>query len=76
MNIIELTEKLHSSGIKKQSYSFDKEYPNEAMCLNSRYGTWDVYYSERGEKSNLKRFASEDQACQYMYNILMEKSEN
>jgi hypothetical protein len=37
--------------------SFDEEFPNEAYCIRlNGEKKWEVYYPERGQKSNLKEF--------------------
>ncbi len=44
--------------------SFDQEFPNEAFCIRlNRDGKWEVYYSERGNKNDLKEFENESVAC-------------
>lgn len=48
------------------------ELPNEAFCLNKKGDIWEVYYSERGVKSQLKLFHNEDEACNYLYSALLE----
>lgn len=46
--------------------------PNEVLCLNKRDNILEVYYSERGLKSNLKKFDTEDDACEYFYKTVLE----
>lgn len=46
-------------------------YPNEAFCLINTEDGWEVYYSERGQKSGYRRFSSESEACEYMERKLM-----
>lgn len=44
--------------------SFDQEFPNEAYCIRiNSESKWEVYYSERGNKNDLKEFNSESDAC-------------
>ncbi|GAA3524508.1 hypothetical protein GCM10022393_43600 [Aquimarina addita] len=44
--------------------SFDQEFPNEAYCIRlNQENKWEVYYSERGNKNDLKEFSSESEAC-------------
>lgn len=38
--------------------------PNENLCI-VKDGKWQVYYSERGNKSGLKIFETETEACEY-----------
>lgn len=44
--------------------------PDERFCLEGSESGWAVYYSERGEKSWLKHFTSEAEACEYFYKRL------
>ena len=45
---------------------FEKEYPNESYCIRQNNGLWEVYYSERGQKTDLKKFDLESDACKYL----------
>ncbi|PLR77050.1 hypothetical protein CU633_12610 [Bacillus sp. V3-13] len=71
MKLNELEQKLLSNNIPKDLYSLRGGYPNEAFCINKESQIWEVYYSERGIKSNLKTFNSEEDACNYFYNWLI-----
>jgi hypothetical protein len=53
-------------------YALDGGLPNEAYCLAKVDGKWEVYYSERGNKTGLKIFQKEEEACQYFYDSLIE----
>ena len=44
--------------------------PNEAYTIGKTTRGWEVYYSERGQKSNLKIFASESEACKYFWDTI------
>lgn len=66
----ELERKLKSESIPEQFYSLKGGLPNEALCLNQENGKWEVYYSERGIKTGLKTFESEDDACDFFYEDL------
>lgn len=66
----ELRKKLKKENIPKCYYSLDGGLPNEAYCLSKVKNGWEVYYSERGLKSGLKIFASETEACNYIYNLI------
>jgi hypothetical protein len=39
-------------------YSLNGRLPNEAYCLNHAGDVYEVYYSEHGQKSGLKSFAT------------------
>ncbi|MFC6223292.1 hypothetical protein ACFP2F_08575 [Hymenobacter artigasi] len=43
---------------------------NETYTIGKTTRGWEVYYSERGQKSNLKIFASESEACKYFWDTI------
>ena len=45
---------------------FENEYPNKSYCIRQKNRQWEVYYSERGQKTDLKKFNSESDACEYL----------
>lgn len=53
-------------------YSLDGGLPSEVFCLNENNGKWEVYYSERGNKSDLKVFDNESDACEYFLREITE----
>lgn len=53
-------------------YSLNGGLPNEVFCLNENSGKWEVYYSERGNKSDLKVFDNESDACEYFLREITE----
>jgi hypothetical protein len=73
MKLHELESKLKSSNIRPDMYSLTGGLPNEAYCIGQQNGIWEVYYSERGSKTNLKTFQSEEEACLYFHNWLLRK---
>jgi hypothetical protein len=68
----ELEQRLLKEHISAHFYSLKGGLPNEALCLNEGCGKWEVYYSERGMKTGLKSFKSEEDACNYFYTNLIE----
>ncbi len=66
----DLKIKLENKGFPTGSFSLEGGLPNESYCLNKNGKIWEVYYSERGNKSGLKEFKDESEACLYMYNLL------
>ena len=65
MTIIELEHELVQLGIASDLYSImTGGLPNEKLCI-VKDDKWQVYYSERGEKSGLKIFETETEACEY-----------
>lgn len=78
MTIKELEEKIKSLAIPENEYSIitdllpDEEWlPSERFCIVKK-DTWQVYYSERGNKSGLECFQSESEACDYFYKEIYE----
>lgn len=71
MKYKELKKKLIDENVGQYFYSFDEEYPNEAFCLIKQNEKWQVYYSEKGNKTGLKEFISEEEACDYFYDELI-----
>lgn len=63
----ELHKLLINSNVPEDSYNLRGGLPNEAFCLNKEDDIWEVYYSERGVKSQLKKFESEEDACEDFY---------
>jgi hypothetical protein len=42
----------------------------ECYVLDHRAAGWEVYYSERGTKTGLQVYRSEDEACRYFLELL------
>ena len=66
MTIKELKQVFESKGISENMYSLKGGLPNEIYCIEKIDDVWEVYYSERGSKTGLKVFITEDEACQYL----------
>ena len=65
MTIIELECELLQLRISDDLYSImTGGLPNEKLCI-VKEDKWKVYYSERGNKSGLKVFETETEACEY-----------
>ncbi len=43
---------------------------NETYTIGKAAHGWEVYYSEKEQKSNLKIFASETEACKYFLDTI------
>ncbi len=69
----DLWNKLMSENIPKDLYSLDGGLPNEMYCLSHEGNTWEIYYSEMGQKTGLKCFNTEKDACEYFYHLLMDE---
>lgn len=53
----------------RQAYSLTGRYKDEALVLGRRslVGDWVVYYGERGERTGLRAFDTEDEACEHYW---------
>jgi hypothetical protein len=71
MTISELSIQLQKLQVRKDAYSLDGGLHSEAYCLNHQAGCWEIYYSERGQKSGLQVFNSENDACQEFLNLIV-----
>ena len=67
MNILELEAIFEKEKVPKDLYSLKGGLPNESLCIGHDYGKWEVYYSERGRKSGLRTFDTEEEACLHLY---------
>ena len=75
MNKGELENKLASLNIDPTAYCLSGGLPNERLVLNQEQdGAWEVYYSERGRKSGLRVFNSEENAIQYFLDVILHDS--
>lgn len=63
----DLKKILDTEGVSKSIYSLSGGLPNEKICLDYEGGEWVVYYSERGCRTGLEKFSSEDDACLFFY---------
>lgn len=63
MNKQELEETLLKYKVPKELYSLSGGLPSEAYCMERQTDKWQVYYSERGIKTNIGYFESEEEAC-------------
>jgi len=72
MTKTELRTKLDRAGVYAHSYWLDGGFPNERYVLSQEpNGRWEVYYSERGQKTGLQLFDSESAACEYFLDHLL-----
>jgi hypothetical protein len=77
VNKVELKTKLDSLGINENFYSLDGQPLPDRIVLYQSYDNWNVFYfDERGNRNDEAAFASESEACQYIYNILIKRELN
>ena len=68
MTVEELKKQLDAIGVPDDLYSLlIGGFPNEALCLIKNEDGWEVYYSERGQKSDVQQFENESEACEYLF---------
>ena len=72
MTRVELEQRLVQEGVPTDLYRLNGGLPNEAYCIAQDEEKWVVYYSERGSKSGVKSFETEEEACNYFYHWLIE----
>lgn len=82
MTIKELYIKLKELGISENNYYLHGMYgsiddDDKLALIVKKEGeilNYEIYYKEKGEKCSIRKFVSEDEACQYMLKyIALEK---
>ena len=58
---------LDKLGISPSYYSLDGDLFKEGLVLYYNNYWWDVFFQERGTKSDERMFVSESDACNYIY---------
>jgi len=74
MTVEQLSELLAKFGVPRTVYSLSGGLPDESCCLERTATGWQTYYSERGERTSLKTFSTEANACAYFIVFLQEDS--
>jgi hypothetical protein len=75
MNREQLKNELISLKIDPSAYCLTGGFPNECYVLGQdSKGFWEVYYSERGKKTGLQIFESEEKAVQYFLDVILHDS--
>ena len=67
---LKLIRALQSAGVRPSAYSVAGA-GDQALCLESYDGKWNVFYFEKGERNYFQTFSTESDACAYMYRELM-----
>lgn len=70
MNLSELASLLDRLGIRPDAYSLQGGVPDDRYCIEKRGSTWYVYYAERGNRNAERLFVTEEEACQYLLDVL------
>ncbi|MQB02342.1 MAG: hypothetical protein GEU78_19310 [Actinobacteria bacterium] len=71
MDRYQLRNFLDREGISRNAYAFGRPGRDEQSVLSPIEGGWTVYYWERGLKTSVKEFETEDEACRYLFDILV-----
>ncbi|HEX7661251.1 MAG TPA: hypothetical protein VF444_17400 [Pseudonocardiaceae bacterium] len=66
----DLKDILDGKGVKEGAYSLYGGISEDTLCIDENYGTWSVYYAERGTRWDEKKFDSEDAACRYFLHLI------
>ena len=64
MLLSDLEKKLIKLKVPKDCYSLKGGLPNESLCLSYVEGIWEIYYSEKGNKTGLNTYDNESDACE------------
>ena len=81
MTLLELHTKLKNNGINEDKYFLHGLYgstdDNEKLALTIKKGKftieYETYYKERNEKHSIRTFYSEEEACKYLYQKLIDE---
>lgn len=73
MNKRALHETLQREGIRSDCYDLDGGLLPERLTLANEAGRWCVYYSERGEQTGKRYFATENEACAFLLSELRDE---
>ena len=60
---------LSDINIPKDAISFQGGFPPDSHCITRVGRKWEVYFSERGQKTDQVFFDSEQDACEYLLSI-------
>jgi len=70
MSVNELLIELAKSGIDVRAIYTGEGNPEDRYVILQDGRNWKVYYSERGEELELRRFSAESEACEYLRSLL------
>lgn len=74
---IELERLLKKAFVRKEEYNLSETgWRYEKLCLARKGEKWQVYYEEHGKKTTNEIFDTESDACHYIYEELVGKSQN
>lgn len=71
MDRASLRELLDRENVDPDAYSFEGGTPDDTYVVEQTAGNWAVYYCERGLRIGERIFASEDEACRHLLDLLL-----
>lgn len=72
MTRYELKQRLMKENVPHIYYGINGIFFDNVFVLNKNNERWETYWTEKGNKYQLKVFDTEEEACEYYYNWLME----
>jgi len=66
-----LREFLNEAGVHPYAYDLDGHGVEDGLTLDVDGDEWRILYTERGQSSTYRRFATEDEACRFLADELM-----
>jgi len=70
VDIGRLQAELDRMGVNPSRYSLKGGTPEDGFSIKSQGREWIVYYSERGGRYNIEKFATEHAACRRLLSLL------
>ncbi|MGI4757822.1 MAG: hypothetical protein ACRYGF_13340 [Janthinobacterium lividum] len=70
MKTYELEAIFVANDVPTSYYSFDGMVGGDCYVLKQVNNTWTTFYSERGRADDVRTYASEDEACQGMFQLV------
>lgn len=64
MNISDIAKQISILNIPPDAFSIGDPIQDESLCIREKNGSWEVFYHERGIKTEFRIFKEEDDACE------------
>jgi hypothetical protein len=73
MNVDELKRELGNAGVNPREYAINgNDFPGDQFVVGlDSNGVWEVFYTERGYRSERMNFKSESAACEHFLNWVL-----
>lgn len=66
----QLRHRLADADVRPDAWALDDPHADQAYVLLREADEWAVFYSERGERNDEQRFATESLAADHLYALL------